>query len=200
MAPATRTLFAITHTETYYNRRRIFCGQLNSHLTPRGHRQAERIGKKLKKQKIAWAFISTLARSKETLEPILEHHTVSHIVKYHPEMRVRIDKRLAERDYGKLSHKSKVVYRRKYPELYRLYHRSYEVPPPGGESMIQVEKRVLSLLREIIALIKKQKMNVLIIAHNNSIRPIRRYFEGLTPNQMMRLDNRHRIFRYKIPV
>lgn len=184
-------LYVIIHTETYYNKKRVFCGRLNSKLTPLGHKQAQNFAKKLKDKKIDLAIISPLTRSRQTLKPIL---------KYHPDMKVWIDARIIERDYGKLSRKSKIKYRNSHPNLYEIYHRSYESAPPGGESMIRVEKRVNSLLRDVIKLMKKQKINVLIVAHNNSIRPIRRYFEGLTPKEMMILENHKRIFVYPIAV
>lgn len=186
-----KTLYAITHTETYYNYRRIFAGQYNSNLTPRGHRQAEILAQKLKNKKLDVVFISPLTRSRQTL---------NHILRYHPQVKIKIDKRLTERDYGKLSRKSKIKYRRGHPELYEKYHRSYNTPPPGGESMIKVEKRIRAFLKDAISLIKKQKSNALVIAHNNSIRPIRRYFEKLSPREMMHQDNHNQIFQYKIKI
>jgi 2,3-bisphosphoglycerate-dependent phosphoglycerate mutase len=200
MASQTRILYVLTHTETYYNRKRIFTGRLNSILTPLGHRQAEKMAQKLKNKKIGLAFISPLARSKQTLAHILRHHTLGHIIKYHPGLEVNIDKRIRERDYGKLDRKSKVKYRREHPELYELHHRSYQIAPPGGESMIEVEKRVLSFLKHVITMVRKKRINAVVIVHNNSIRPIRRYFERLTPEQMMHQDNRHKIFSYQIKI
>jgi broad specificity phosphatase PhoE len=191
MPKSTRILFVITHTETYYNRNRIFTGQANSYLTPRGHRQAEGLAKRLRREKLDLAFISPLERTRQTL---------NHILKYHPGLEVRIDPRITERDYGMLSHKSKIKYRLGHPDLYQLYHRSYEVPPPGGENMIQVSKRVMSFLKDVIFLIKRKKINVLVVVHNNSIRPIRRYFEKMTPEEMMQQDNYNRIFKYKIQI
>ncbi len=183
------TIYLITHTETYYNRRRIFCGQRDSRLTPLGHRQAEAIGRKLKNEKIDAVFTSPLGRCLETLK---------HIKKYHPDIKVIKDPRLIERDYGRLTGKSKVKYRQQHPKLYQIYHRSYETAPPGGESMIKVSKRVLSFLKDALRYLKKKKADALIIGHNNSVRPIRRYFEKLSVKQMMQDDNHLRIFIYRI--
>lgn len=182
-------LYVITHTETFYNHNRIFSGKLNSHLTPRGHKQARALAKRLQGTVLAFAVVSPLARTRETLE---------HILKYHPKLKIRTDPRISERDYGRLAGKSKIKYRKKHPDLYRLYHRSYEVPPPGGESMISVSKRVRSFLRDLLPEIKQKKINVLIVAHNNSIRAIRAYFEKLSPQKMMKEDNYNRIFKYRI--
>ncbi len=183
------TIFLITHTETYYNRQRIFCGKRDSRLTPLGHRQAEAIGRKLKKEKIDIVFTSPLGRCLQTLK---------HIKKYHLDIKIIKDKRLSERDYGRLTGKSKVKYRRQYPELYQIYHRSYESPPPGGESIRRVEKRVLKFLKSALRQIKRDKLNALIIGHNNSVRPIRRYFEKLPIKRMMQEDNHLRIFIYSV--
>lgn len=183
------TLYVLTHTETFYNRKRIFTGQLDSRLTTLGKRQAFRQAGRLKNKNIQWAFISPLNRTKETL---------AYIKKYYPHLKVVVEKRLIERDYGVLSGHNKVRYRHAHPAFYQVYHRSYETPPPRGESMIEVEKRVLAALADIILLMRKERANAVIVAHNNSVRPIRRYFEKLTIGQMMKQDNYHKIFKYKI--
>ncbi|OGJ40592.1 MAG: hypothetical protein A2378_01915 [Candidatus Pacebacteria bacterium RIFOXYB1_FULL_44_10] len=168
----------------------IFTGRADSKLTPVGHEHAKRIAKKLANKRIDLAFISPLIRTKET---------VKHIQKYHPHMKIVVDPRLIERDYGTLSRKSKKKYQKEHPDLYPKYHRSYTIAPPGGESMKQVEARVLACIRDILALIKKDHANALIVAHGNSLRPIRKYFEQLSNDQMMELDNlRHTIFTYSI--
>ncbi len=124
-------LYVLVHTESRYNEKRIFSGRIDSVLTKKGHKQAESLAKELAGKKIDIAYTSPLKRAKQTLKHILRHH---------PETKVIVDKRIIERDYGELSRKSKVKYRREHPELYPIYHRSYETPPPGGESMIEVEK------------------------------------------------------------
>lgn len=183
-------LYTLIHTESKYNAGRLFSGRVNSVLTKRGHEQAREFAKKLKNKKINIAYISPLRRTRQTLD---------HILKYHPGTKVLVDKRIIERDYGKLSRKSKVKYRKEHPNLYPIYHRSYKTPPPAGESMIQVEERVLTFLKEVIAKMKKERINVLIVAHSNSIRPIIRYFEGLTVNEMMKIeDHKLKIFNYKV--
>lgn len=184
------TIYVITHCESCYNRRGIFTGRVNSKLTPEGHTHAERLARELKDTEIDVAFISPLKRTNETVE---------HILKYHPDAKIVVDERLIERDYGELSRKSKEKYKREHPNLFPLHHRSYAVAPPGGESMEQVEKRVLQFIRDMIKLIKRDRVNVLIVAHGNSIRPIRKYFENLSNDQMMKLENlRHTIFTYQI--
>ncbi len=192
MAPKSKNLYVVTHTQTYYNKKGLFCGRLNSRLTPTGIKQAQKLAEQLKNKKIDIAFTSSLKRTKDTL---------AYILKYHPGVKIIIDDRLIERDYGRLTRKSKAKYAKLHPKLYPIYHRSYDVPPPGGESIKQVEARVRSFLKDLIKLIKKEKVNALIVCHGNSVRPIRRYFEKLTPKQMMKLEtHNHKVYHYKIKI
>lgn len=183
-------IYLLTHCESCYNRCGIFTGRVNSRLTPEGHIHAQRLAKELAQKKIDIAYVSPLIRAKETLR---------HIKKYHPHMSVVVDRRLIERDYGVLSRKSKEKYKREHPDVFPLYHRSYAVIPPQGESMEQVERRVFPFIQDMLKMMQKNNSNVLVVAHSNSIRPIRKYFEHLTNDEMMRLSNlRHMVFTYHI--
>lgn len=183
-------LYVVAHTESFYNRRKIFTGWRDSKLTPLGHRNAQMLARKLKGKKFGIAFVSTQTRAKQTLR---------HILKYHKGVRVYVDKRLRERRYGRLEGKSKAKFAREHPDLWPVYHRSYDVPPPGGESLKQVEARVLPFLKEAIALMKRKNTNALIVAHGNSLRPMRRNFDKLTPGQMMALEGQYnKVFTFKV--
>ena len=72
---------------------------------------------------------------------------------------------------------------------YKIIHRSYDVPPPGGESIKMVEKRVKSFIKDLLKKMKKEKVSVAISAHGNSMRPFRKHFEKLSIKQMMKLEN-----------
>lgn len=185
-------LYLITHCESCFNKRGIFTGRVNSHLTKNGIRHARKMALTLKDETIDLAIHTSLVRTKETLKLIL---------KYHPHCHVEVDDRIIERDYGDLSRKSKKKYQRDNPELYPIYHRSYQVRPPNGESIKDVEQRVIPFLRELINRMKRHYLNVLIVCHGNSIRPMIRYFEKLSPDEMMKLEYlRHHIFRYQIDI
>jgi 2,3-bisphosphoglycerate-dependent phosphoglycerate mutase len=190
-------------------------------MTEEGFKNARKIAKKLKRKKIGVAFQSRLSRSKNTLKEVL---------KYHPECKkVITDDRMIERSYGKLqkrSHKEfideieSIVVRsieKKYgkmkrhsknifgeriaKEIYDIYHRSYRVPPPGGESIEMVEKRVKYFIRDLLKLMKEEKVNVAISAHGNSMRPFRKYFEKMTVKEMMKIENPYdKYFEYKVDV
>ena len=150
------------------------------------------MAEKLKEKTFQIAFGTSLSRSSNSLKIVL---------KYHPECKkVIIDDRLIERSYGDLERKHHKTIIKKYgKKQFDLWHRSYNVPPPRGESLEMVEKRVLSFVKDLLTLMKREKVNVAISAHNNSMRPFRRYFENLTINEMMALENPYnKYFDYTI--
>ncbi|MCX8193790.1 MAG: histidine phosphatase family protein [Candidatus Pacearchaeota archaeon] len=175
-------IYLFRHGQTFYNKKRIFTGWKDSKLTPLGIKQAKKIARKLKNKKFQVAFTSDLSRCKDTLKEVL---------KYHPECKkVIVDWRLRERSYGKLEGISHKKFIEKYgKEKFDIYHRSYDVPPPGGESIKVVEKRILAFIKDMLKMMKKEKVNVAISASGNSMRPFRRYFEHLSIKEMMELEN-----------
>ena len=175
-------IYIFRHGETNFNRSKRFTGWVNSRLTPKGIEQANLIAEKLRKKTFQIAFKTSLSRSSNSLKIVL---------RYHPECkRVIVDDRMIERSYGDLERSyHKTVIKKYGKRQFDIWHRSYDVPPPGGESMKMVEKRVLSFVKDLLTIIQKEKINVVISAHNNSMRPFRRYFENLTLKQMMALEN-----------
>ena len=175
-------IYIFRHGETNFNRSKRFTGWVNSRLTPEGIEQAKLIAEKLRKKPFQIAFKTSLSRSSNSLKIVL---------KYHPECRrVIVDDRMIERSYGDLERKyHKTVIKNFGKRQFDIWHRSYDVPPPGGESMLMVEKRVLSFVKDLLILMEREKVDVAISAHNNSIRPFRRCFENLTVKQMMALEN-----------
>ena len=174
-------IYIFRHGETFYNRSRRFTGWINSRLTPNGNRQTKVIAEKLKTKKFQIAIKTSLSRSSNSIKKV---------IKDHPEcQRVIVEDRLVERSYGDLEGKWHKTIIKKYGQnQFDIWHRSYDVPPPGGESIKMVEKRVLSFIKDLILLMKKETVNVVISAHGNSMRPFRRYFENLTIRQMMSLE------------
>ena len=175
-------IYLFRHGQTYFNRDKRCTGWLDSKLTPQGINDAKKIAQKLEKKKIDVAFQTRLSRSKDTLKEVL---------KYHPECKtIIVNDKMIERSYGKFEgiyHKTIIA---KYgKERFDKWHRAYDYPPPGGESVKMVEKRVLSFIKELIPFMKKNKVNVAISAHGNSMRPFRRYFEHLTIEQMGKIEN-----------
>jgi 2,3-bisphosphoglycerate-dependent phosphoglycerate mutase len=174
-------IYLFRHGETFYNRSRRFTGRINSKLTPKGIRQSKVIAQKLKTKKFQIAFKTSLSRSSDSLKKVLKDHLEC--------QRVILDDRMIERSYGDLEGRWHQTIIKKYgKKQFDIWHRSYDVPPPGGESIKMVQKRVLSFIQDLILLIKKEGVNVAISAHGNSMRPFRRYFENLTIRQMMSLE------------
>lgn len=183
-------LFMVTHCESCYNRDRLFTGRIDAELSESGIAHAHEMAESLKDRKIDIAYRTSLIRTKQTLDPIL---------KYHPKCEVRVDDRLIERDYGDLSGKNKDEYAKSHPKMYPIYHRSYETPPPNGESIQQVEKRVLDFLNKLKEEMRRTNMNVLLVIHANSARPLIRHFKHLSIEEMMGLEHtRHVIYKYWI--
>ena len=84
---------------------------------------------------------------------------------------------MMERCYGVLQGRTHASFIRKHGVgLFNIYHRSYATPPPKGESIKMVERRVKSFIKDLLKVMKKYGVNVAISAHGNSMGPFRRYF------------------------
>lgn len=170
-------IYLFRHGQTHFNKRKIFTGWKDSKWTFDGARNAREIARKLKSKRIDVGFCTKLARSRETLKSVL---------KFHPGALVLVDDRMIERCYGDLQGKKHEVFIRKFGrELFDAYHRSYDVPPPNGESVRMVEGRVESFIADLLKFVKKYRVNVAISAHGNSMRPFRRHFEKVSVKTMM---------------
>lgn len=175
-------IYIFRHGQTTFNRDKRFTGWLDAKLTKLGIKQAKKVALKLKNKEFGIAYSNDLSRCTRTLKEVL---------KYHPECKkIKIDKRMRERSYGKFQgmyHKQIIA---KYGQkMFDKWHRDYNFPPPNGESIKMVEKRVLSFIKDLLKTMKKEKTNAAISASGNSMRPFRRYFEHLSIKQMMKLEN-----------
>lgn len=173
-------LFVFRHAETTDNSRSLFSGWRDPVLTSKGLVQAQEISKQLSKQEIDYAFTSHLKRARKTLEVVL---------KKHDDVPVFVDDRLIERCYGELQGKSKRKLAAEKPEWFALVHRGYDFPPPRGESLKMVENRTLRFVVQLEAWLRRNPGNVAISCHGNSMRPIRRVFEHLSLQEMLRIEN-----------
>jgi 2,3-bisphosphoglycerate-dependent phosphoglycerate mutase len=173
-------LFVFRHAETTDNSRGIFSGWRDPELTLKGLSQAQEIAEQLRRDKIDYAFTSHLKRARKTLEIVLETH---------PAVPVFTDDRLIERCYGLLQGKSKRKVAMERPEWFAKVHRSYDFPPPEGESLKMVESRTLAFLVQLEEWLQQNPSNVAISCHGNSLRPIRRVFEHLSLRQMLQIEN-----------
>lgn len=138
-----RFIYIFRHGETYFNRSRRFAGRINSRLTPQGRDHANVIAEQLRDKRFTIAFHTSLSRTSDSLRIVL---------KYHPECQeIRVDDRMIERSYGHLEGKyHRTIIRRYGKTQFDVWHRSYGTPPPSGESMQAVEKRVLSFISDLL--------------------------------------------------
>ena len=172
-------LFVFRHAETFDNKNGVFSGWRDAKLTPKGLLEAEEIARQLAEFKIDYAFTSHLKRAKKTLKIVLKDHSRTPIF---------VDDRIIERCYGLLQGRKKKRIAFKEPEFYEQFHRGYDVAPPQGESLKMVEKRVQSFLGDLEGWLQQNPGNVAISCHNNSVRPFRKLFEGLSLIQMCSIE------------
>jgi len=182
-------LIIFRHAQTTDNLSATFSGKRNPELTESGIEEAQKIRDELKDEKVTKAFCAPNKRTKHTLEIVLEPHN---------EVEMVADPRLRERDYGDLTGKNKDAVAKQFPDKYPLWHRSYDVPPPNGESIKDVEVRVMDFIKEMIQNVWQNDV-ILICASGNSIRPMRKYFEKMSNEEMSSYENiRGKIYSYDI--
>jgi len=182
-------LYIFRHAQTTDNVSMTFSGKRDPELTDSGVEEAKKIHHELKDEKVTKAYCAPNKRTKHTLEIVLKDHGSVEIV---------ADPRLRERDYGDLTGKNKVRIEELHPKEYPLWHRSYDVPPPNGESIKEVDKRVSEFLAEMLQNIRQHDV-IFICASGNSIRPMRKHFENMTNAQMASYPNeRGKIYEYKM--
>jgi 2,3-bisphosphoglycerate-dependent phosphoglycerate mutase len=173
-------IYVFRHGESFDNRNKIFSGWRDSKWTEIGEHQAHVLANKLKTKEINICITSPLSRSKDTARIALHNHE---------DVIFEEDLRIIERSYGDLQGTSKERLMMTRPELAIKYRRSYDFPPPNGESIKMVEKRVFDFCSELVERIKKNNINVAISCHGNSMRAIRRYFEKLSIVEEITIEN-----------
>jgi 2,3-bisphosphoglycerate-dependent phosphoglycerate mutase len=186
-------IYLFRHGTTSDNAQGIFSGWRNVSLTGKGIKDAKIVALRLKDKKFSIAFQSDLIRSKQTLREVL---------KFHKGVRVVTDPRIKERSYGNLQGKThlEIVKKQGYKK-YDSWHRGYDNKPPQGESLKDVEARVLEFIKDMLAMMKKEQTSVAVSAHGNSMRAFRRYFENLSIKQMCTLYNDYEsVHEYEIEV
>lgn len=177
-------LVLIRHGQSEYNLKNLFTGWIDVPLTAQGEAEAHKSGLALleKNFKPQVAFTSNLVRAQKTLDIILGLLNLK-------ELPILRDKALNERDYGKLSGKNKEETAKEFgTEQVKIWRRSFDVPPPGGESLKDTAARTLPYFHsEIIPQLKAGK-DVLVVAHGNSLRSIVMDIEKLSPEQILKRE------------
>ena len=176
-----RLLVLVRNGQSEWNLKNLFTGWRDVDLTEQGVKEAHEAGRKLKAQGLEFdaAFTSVLKRAIRTLDIVLGETGK-------PRIAVAKDLRLNERDYGDLSGLNKDDARKKWgEEQVHIWRRSYDVQPPGGESLKDTVARVLPYyVQEILpAVLRGQR--VLVSAHGNSLRALVMVLEGLTSESIL---------------
>jgi len=180
----TRTLVLVRHGQSEWNAKNLFTGWKNPDLTPLGVQEARQDGTELKKLDLLFSvgFTSALVRAQHTLSLIFEELGQSNI----PTIR---DRALNERHYGDLSGLNKDEAREKWgEEQVRLWRRSYDVSPPGGESLKDTVARVLPFYCQRILPPVMRGERVLVVAHGNSLRALAMVLDQLTSETVSTLE------------
>jgi 2,3-bisphosphoglycerate-dependent phosphoglycerate mutase len=216
-------IYVFRHGKTKYNQKGIFTGWKDPSITFWGRMNARKIAKILKDKEINIAIETKLVRSKETLKIVLKYHPEC--------KKIIEDNRMIERSYGDLEgtkhkdfikrigkqlvnlesegdfiaslneHERKKIAKFLGEEEYKAIHRGYDIAAPNGESFLDVEKRVQSFILWLKGYIKKNKVNVAISAHGNSIRLFRKIMENASREDVVNwIIPYDKVFEYEVKV
>jgi 2,3-bisphosphoglycerate-dependent phosphoglycerate mutase len=175
-------LILLRHGESQWNRENRFTGWIDVPLSPRGEAEARAAGEKLRGRRIDKLYTSVLVRATETARIALEAAGIGEV----PSER---DAALNERMYGELQGKNKAEAAEKFgADQVKLWRRSYDVRPPGGESLADTAARVLPYWERRILPDVRAGKNVLVVAHGNSLRALVMHLDGLTREQVLQLE------------
>ena len=177
-------LVLVRHGQSEWNAKNLFTGWKDPGLTEKGSEEAMRAGAQIKEQEIDFSvmYTSVLMRAQITGQSILEVIGQTNIP-------VIKDQALNERDYGDLAGLNKDDARKQWgEEQVHIWRRSYDVPPPGGESLKNTAERVLPYFNEVIMPRLMSGENVLIAAHGNSLRSLVMQLDILSKEEVLSLE------------
>ncbi len=177
------TLILLRHGQSVWNAANKFTGWTDVELSEVGKAEAAKAGEDLATTKIDVVHTSDLIRAQRTAAIVMEHNQASSDVPTHR------DFRLNERHYGALQGLDKDETRAKYgAEQVHIWRRSYDIPPPEGESLAMCAERTLPYLKEEIMPDLNAGKTVLVAAHGNSLRSIVMDIEGLSKEEVLSLE------------
>jgi len=182
--PMENALVLVRHGESEWNKLNRFTGWKDVDLTEEGMAEAHRAGTMLKEAGYHFdmAFSSTLKRAMNSLKIIVGELQQADL----PTVR---DAALNERDYGDLMGINKEDARKRWgDQQVHLWQRSYEIAPPGGESLKDTEARVLPFYDKSISPELHAGKSVLVVAHGNSLRTLIMRLDRLSPEQVMEVE------------
>lgn len=177
-------LVLVRHGQSEWNEKNLFTGWRDPDLTAQGVSEAKAAGRALKAEGLVFdiAFTSDLQRAQKTLALLLAEQGQSDL----PTIK---NQALNERDYGDLAGLNKDDAREKWgEEQVHIWRRSYDTPPPGGESLKDTGARVLPYYEAEIEPLVKSSKNILIAAHGNSLRSLVMKLEGLSAAEILAVN------------
>ena len=177
-------LVLVRHGQSEWNEKNLFTGWKDPNLTKKGIGEAIEAGKllKAKNMKFDLMYTSNLTRAQETGRLILEEMNLTNIT-------IEKDQSLNERNYGDLAGLNKDDARKKWgDEQVHIWRRSFDVPPPGGESLKNTAERVLPYFHKNIMPEVKKGLDILIAAHGNSLRALVMELENISSDEIVNLE------------
>ncbi|RZK93829.1 MAG: 2,3-bisphosphoglycerate-dependent phosphoglycerate mutase [Methylobacterium sp.] len=179
-----RLLVLARHGQSEWNLKKLFTGWRDPELTDLGVEEARNAGRWLKEQGYGFdvAFTSNLKRAQRTCALILEEMGLEGVETIRNEA-------LNERDYGDLSGLNKDDARERWGDAQvHQWRRSYDIPPPGGESLKDTAARVLPYYIQTILPRVMAGERVLVAAHGNSLRALVMVLDGMTTKTIASLE------------
>ena len=177
-------LVLVRHGQSEWNKKNLFTGWKDPKLTARGVEEAIKAGDELKGSGYSFdkMYTSELFRAQETGRIILDRMGLDSI-------EVIKDLSLNERNYGDLAGLNKDDARKNWGEdQVQIWRRSFDVPPPGGESLKDTAERVLPYFKQNIIPQLAEGLNILIAAHGNSLRALVMEIEKISPDEIVKLE------------
>jgi 2,3-bisphosphoglycerate-dependent phosphoglycerate mutase len=175
-------LLIFRHGQSVWNLENKFTGWVDVELSPKGIEEAKQAGFKIQNLHFDYAYSSSLLRAQNTL--IIALKTANH-----SEIPITFDKALNERMYGDLEGLDKTETAKKYgEEQVKIWRRSYDIPPPNGESLKDTAARVLPYFKDEIIPKLKEGKSIVIVAHGNSLRALIMFLEQMTPEQILEFE------------
>ena len=178
-----KKLILVRHGQSIYNLENRFTGWKDVDLTEKGEKEAEFAGEILKDNNLYpdFAFTSNLKRAQETLRIIFKKMDINVPITY--------NEALNERDYGSLIGQNKAEAAERFgKDQVQIWRRSYDTPPPDGESLKMTCDRVMPYLKEEILNQFNLYNNIIISAHGNSIRAIVMKLFNFTPEEILKTE------------
>lgn len=176
------TLILLRHLQSQWNLENRFTGWTDVPLSKEGIESAKEVTQKLRGLEFDKIYTSPLIRNKKTVFLILENLGKK-------DLPIIIDRALDERNYGKLQGLNKDQIKKQYgSEQVKLWRRSWDQAPPGGESLKDVFKRTVPFFQKNIEKDLKDGKNILVVASHNSLRALVKYLDKISDKDIINIE------------